>query len=278
MWYWRAARLARRAHKLGVKGSELDFANAHLGLGNLELDRGFYEQAERHYGKAIQAALRVGRKSLAGAGYHNLLALKIATKNFGEAQKYAREAASHYPADHPRIPILAHDTAFLWFWQGYFSSALLILEKVLPWVDRQRERIIVLASLARCAAAVKDHIRYERAAADVLAMAAENDELADSSLYHIAEGARSFWEWDKAEKYTSRALKLAQERDNAAIAALAESLLDAIRAHKLGDVDTIPAADSETDTITTLILRKLQKQPAPAENSRAVPPEYYPNE
>lgn len=277
-WYWRAARLARRAQKRGVKGSEIDFANAHLGLGNLELDLGQFQKAERHYWKAIYAALRVGRRSLAGAGYHNLLHLKIATEQFTEAQQYAESAVTFYLAGHPRFPILAHDVALLWLWQGNFSSALPILEKVLPWVEHQRERILVLASLARCAAAVKDHIRYERAASAVLALAAVDSEMADSSLYHVAEGARSFWDWDRAMRLAERALQLAQERDNAAVVALARSLLDAISTHTRGDVDAVPAEGSEIDRVTAMVLQKLEKQPAPAVGSGAVPPEGYPTE
>lgn len=278
VWYWRAARLARRAQKLGVKGSEIDFANAHLGLGNLELDLGHFERAQQHYWKAVQASLRVGRKSLAGSAHHNLLHVMIATERFAEAREHAQAAAKFYPAGHPRLPILAHDIALLWLWQGYFSSALPILKLVLPLIKGQRERILVLASLARCAAAIKDHICYERAAAEVVAMAAGNSEMADSSLYHIAEGARSFWEWDKAEILATRALSLAHERGNSPVAALAGSLLDAVGAHKLGDVDVIPVVGSTIDTATELVIRKLQKQPAPDVYPGAVPPERYPME
>lgn len=278
MWYWRAARLARRARKLGVKGSEIDFASAHLGLGNLELDLGHCEQAERHYWKAVQAALRVGRKSLAGSAHHNLMHLMTAVGRDAEARMHAEKAVLLHPVGHPQLPSLAHDVAFLFLWEGYFSSARPILERVLPWVEGQRKKIAVLASLARCSAAVKDHIRYERAAAEVVVMAAEDDELSDSSLYHIAEGARSFWDWDRAEAYGNRALQVAVKRENTRVVALAQSLLDAISARRAGDIDLVPADASDIENITAVILRKLAKQPAPDILSRAVPPERYPTE
>ncbi|MET0398392.1 MAG: tetratricopeptide repeat protein [Longimicrobiaceae bacterium] len=277
MWYWRAARLARRAHKLGVRGSEIDFANAHLGLGTLEHGLGRYEQAEHHFLKAAHAALKMGRKSLAAGAHHNLIGVTYEQGRVNEALQHAELAARLYPVGHPFFPRLAHDIGFLWLKQDYFSSALLLFEKVLPWVERQRERILALASLARSAAAVKDHIRFERAATEVLAMAAADNELAASSLYHVAEGERSFWKWDRAELLAQRALRLAEERQNETVVRLARSLLEAVAIHRTGDVDLVPPEQSITDRITTMVLEKLQKQPAPELSSGAVRPEQYPD-
>ena len=109
-------------------------------------------------------------------------------------------------------------------------------------------------------------------------MAAADNELAASSLYHIAEGERSFWEWDKAEKLATRALQLAEVRDDATVVVLAGSLLDAVRIHELGDVDIVPPRGSEIDVLTTAVLQKLQKQTAPDVSSGAVRPERYPTE
>ncbi len=278
MWYWRAARLARRAHKLGVKGSEIDFAKAHLGLGNLEHGLGHYKQAEHHLFKAAHAALKMGRKSLAASAYHSLIGVTYEQGHIDVALQHTEQAARLYPACHPRLPLLAHDIGFFWLRQNYFSSALLLFEKILPWVEGQHERILVLASLARSAAAVKDHIKFEHAAAEVLAIAAADNELAATSLYHIAEGERSFWRWDKAERLATRALGLARERDNLPLASVTASLLDSVRAQKLGDVDTVPPRGSKIETVTALVLRKLQKQPAPELAPGAVPPERYPTE
>ncbi|MEW5929499.1 MAG: hypothetical protein AB1941_18750 [Gemmatimonadota bacterium] len=274
MWYWRAARLARRAHKLGVKGSEIDFANAHLGLGNLELDGGHYIAAERHYWKVIHAALRVGRQSLAGAGHHALIHLTTTTHHIAEAQNHARLAVSLYPAGHPRFPALAHDVAFLWMWQGYFSSALVVFEKILPWAEKQPERILALANLARCAAAVKDHIRYERAATQVITLAAVDNEFSDTSIYHLAEGARSFWDWSRAEFLAFRALTLAQNNNNQPLVALARSTLEAVALRKPGDTDIVPPVGGEIDEVLSAILHKLRKQPAPEVSGAAVPERY----
>jgi tetratricopeptide (TPR) repeat protein len=276
MWYRRAMRLARRTQADGIRFSEVDFANAHLGYGNLLADLGRFQEAEPHFWKALKAALRAGRKSLAGSAYHNLLLVTVHREQWPEAIEHAREAVAHYKDGHPRFPLLAFDVAYMWCRQGYFSSALPVFEKILPWVENQRERILVLASLAQSAAAVRDHIRYVRAAKEVLALAAVDTEMTASALYHIAEGARSFHEWDKAEQLAQRSIELAQHRNNATVIGLAERLLEALTVREPGDVDLVPEEGDSVDAAREMILRKLQKQPAPELSSGAVPPERYP--
>ncbi len=275
MWYWRAARLARRAHKLGVKGSEIDFANAHLGLGTLEHGLGQYERAEHHFLKAAHAGLKMGRKSLAAGAHHNLIGVTYEQGRVDEALQHAELAARLYPVGHPFFPRLAHDIGFLWLQLDYFSSALLLFEKVLPWVERQRERIVVLASLARSAAAVKDHIRYERAATEVLALAAADNEMAAGSLYYIAEGERSFWNWERTSLLATHALRLAEEQQNETVVRLAKALLEAVAVHQLGDVDRVPPEEGITDRVTAMVLKKLERQPAPELCSGTVRPEHF---
>lgn len=146
-WYLRAARLARLA------GSDAEFAIAHLGWGNLEAELGRLSKAEFHATKAYRAALRVGRHSLAASAYHDLMTIKIHTNDLTAAWLYARDAVAVYKVDHPRFPALAHDIAFLWGKLGMYSSSLPILLAVLPTMARRSERLVVLANIARAAAA-----------------------------------------------------------------------------------------------------------------------------
>ncbi|HEX2094925.1 MAG TPA: hypothetical protein VHG28_21170 [Longimicrobiaceae bacterium] len=264
MWYARAARLARIAYRRRRKGSEIDFANAHLGHGNLEHDLGNYREAEFHYMKAARAALRSGRKSLAAMANHSMVGVAGDTSRHGDALEYARKAVALYPADHPLFPALVHDVARLWMGMGYFSSALLLLERVLPRMERPDEKMVVAASLARSAAAVKDHIRYERTTAYVLATAAADTGMAASSLYHVAEGARSFWEWERATAMAEKALDIARQRDNGTIIALAERLLESLARREPGDVDLVPEEGGIIDALTRTILRKLRAGPPSA--------------
>lgn len=276
IWFRRAIRLARRTQAAGIKFSEVDFANAHRGYGFLLIDMGCLKEAEPHLWKAAHAASRAGRKSLAGSAHHDLLLVMVGLERWSEALDHAKQAVALYKDGHPRFPILAHDVAFMWSSLGYFSSALPIYEKVLPFVEYQRERILVLASLARSAAAVRDHIRYVRAANAVLQMAATDTEMVASSMYHLAQGARSFQQWERAEELAGRALHVAQKRNDLDIIRLSERLLVELQNRVAGDLDIVPEQGDIVDATRELILHKLQKQPAPALSSGAVPPERYP--
>lgn len=276
VWFRRAMRLARRAQSEGVKFSEVDFANANRGYGFLLADLGRFNEAEPHFWKSAKAALRAGRKSLAGAAYHDLLLVAVHLERWTEALEHAQQAVELYKDGHPRFPLLGFDIAYMWSARGYYSSALPIFEKILPWVEHQRERILVLASVARSAAAVRDHIRYSRTAREVLALAAVDTEMAASSLYHIAEGARCFQDWKQAQLLATRAFDLATARKNATVVELAGHLLNCLERRQPGDVDVVPEQDDIVDVTREIFLRKLRKQPAPEFLSGAVPPEQYP--
>jgi tetratricopeptide (TPR) repeat protein len=269
-WYWRSARLARRAN------SNIDRANAHLGLGNLELDLGNYATAERHFWKAAKAALRNGRKSLAAAAYHNLIGVAYEAGRYAEALEHLQNAADFYKPDHPRFPVLAYDAGFILLRAGYFSCALLVFEKLLPWFEGDRFSIVVRAAYARAAAAVRDHIRYHRMSNVVLSMVAVDDERSANAMYQLAEGARSFLDWDRGRALSMRALELARRTDPATVP-FVESLLQAIEAKLPGDVDRVPDEGDPVDRVTQEVLRKLEHRTTPP-GSRAAPPERYPTD
>jgi tetratricopeptide (TPR) repeat protein len=271
-WLARAIRLARRAN------DDIAFAHAHRGYGFVLADMGRFARAEPHFWKSVRAARRTGRRSLEGSGYHDLFMVAVHLERWTDALEYAQRAVALYKRGHPRFPLLAHDIAFFWCRRGFFSSGLPVFEKVLPLVERQRERILVLASLARSAAVVRDNIRFQRAASAVLALAAIDSEMSASSLYHVAAGARCFYEWERAEDLARRALASAQRRGNATVVELAEQLLDGLRARQPGETDAVPAEGSIVDATRELLLRKLARHPAIDYASFPPNPERYPTE
>ena len=272
IWYWRSARLARRAN------SNIDRANARLGLANLAHDLGKYPAAEAHLWKALRAALRNGRKSLAAAAYHNLIAVAYDTGRPTEALQFLKTAADYYQPDHPRFPVLAYDAGFYLLRERYFSSALLVFEKVLPWVEGQRVSILVLSACARAAAAVRDHIRFQRMSTAVLKLTAMDDEDSANALYQVAEGARSFLDWERAHELAVQALELARRREDAATISSAEALVAEIASRTPGDIDQVPPEGHPVDEITQMILKKLARRSAPPAGGGAVPPEQYPTD
>lgn len=268
VWFRRAVRLARLAK------CEIDFAVAHRACGVVLAQIGRFDKAEDHFWKCVLAALRVGNKSLAATGYHHLFAVAVDRNNLEEALVLGQQAVALYKVGHPRFPYLAHDVAFFWCKYGYFSSALPVFKAVASLLERDRS--YVLASLARAAAAVRDHILYERTAREVMGLIETEARMAASSLYHLAEGARCFHEWDRAECLVRSALEFGRAWQDATAKELAEQLLVAISRKEPGDVDVVPEEGSIIDETCELMLRKLRKQPAPGSSPGAVPPQKYP--
>lgn len=271
IWYRRALRLGRLAK------NQIDIANARLGMGNLESDLGNVAAAEQHFWQAARAALRNGRRSLAAAAFHNLIGVTYDAGRKSDALSHLRRAAECYRPDHPRFAAFAYDAGFFLMREGYFSSALLLFETVLPQVEGQRVSILVRSALARSAAAVRDNIRYTRQVQAVMPMVAVDDEDAANALYQIAEGARSFQDWESAEALATQALALATKRNDARTARHARGLLEAISLRLPGDSDRVPPEDDPVDAVTRDVLRKLKKT-APLGERGAVPPERYPTE
>lgn len=268
-WFQRAVRLAR------LRGDEIAFATARLGWGILEFNQGRYLHAESHFISAFRRSMRVGRRSTAGLARHCLLGVAIANGRYDVAMREAAEAVRLYAAHHPRFPVLAHDVAFAIAAQGCYSSAIPVLVKTLPLVGAARERILVLASLARAAGAARDRVRFERAAAEVLRMAESGAEMSDSSVYQVAQGARAFEQWDRAAALARQARDLAERSGNGYILGAAATLLGEIDARTAGDVDVVPEEGGEVDRLVALLLARLQKHTAPPDG-RAVPVEKFP--
>lgn len=265
-WYIRAARLARLA------GRDKDFAIAHLGWGNLEAELGRLAEAEFHAIKGFRAALRVGRRSLAASAYHDLLAINIHRERYAAAWQYARDAVAWYKIDHPRYPALAHDVAFLWGKLGMFSSALPIYLAVLPRMSSRNERLVVLANIARAAAASHDRLYFERAKRELLTVVAEGQELAATPLYHLARACQTYEEWTEAEKLAELTVASATER----WATLAHELRRSIAAREPGDSDVLPPEGGDVDAVRDTLLRRLIKHGAEFDGDHGIPPERYP--
>ncbi len=257
LWYRRGYRQAR------LKGLEAECAIALIGLGGVALDQGNLDEAEAHFRRAARAALRQGRNRLAGSAHHELLGVMIAGGRYDEAVLHAEEAISLYPLKHQRIPNLAFDIGFLWMRLCYFSSAIYLFERVLPWFEVQSHKILLVSALARSTAAVHDRIRFERASDRVLRMVAEANDRASSSLYHLAEGARYFEQWDRAGALAREALTEARRVGNMSVIAAAEGMLAELPLRTQGPLDVVPEEGSTVDRITGLLLKKLAKQPAP---------------
>ncbi len=262
LWLRRALRIARR------EGNEIDFAEAHRHFGYTYIEEGKFAAAEPHFWKSIRAALRHGRRSVAGASYHNLLVVAVHLDRWEDAERFAEKAIDFYKVGYPGLPELAHDVGFFWCRLGYYSSALSLFEQAAPLFHRDRERIVIFSSIARSAAVVRDNLRFQRYAARVVEMANPSSEYAASALYHVAEGARCFGEWERAEELGTEALRLAAQRGNETIHRWATDFLAAVRSRVAAETDVIPPEGGIVDACRERLHRKLRRHASAAVTPR----------
>ena len=244
--YPRAETWFRRAILLGRQSGDWEsYALAFLGLGNLYMPRGSVPSAHKAYLRAYRAAKRKGLRNVQGMALHELFGVAVVRDNTREAEELAASALKAYGAGHPLLPSLAHDVAYFWMVRGYFGPAMMVLSALQPHFQRSHEQALVQAHIARSAAGVGDEAAYEEAwkrAWDATADA-ELTERSAAVFLSLAVGANIFGDWDRTELAAHRALKAAAARDEQAIKASAEALLEAAAAEQTTTSPMEPASE-----------------------------------
>lgn len=260
-WLHRAVRLARR-------GKDWEwYIRAHIRLGRLTYILGNYARARRLYNRAGWMADWFGRTELAGKAHHDPAAIESHVGPYIAAERHVRKAFAHYPVHHPRLPYLVHDYGFALMRHCYHAAALQILEAVWHHIPPDN-RLVISGTLARVSGGLRDRLRYEQAASHAALLAELSEYGAAWAYIHIAEGARCFGEWDRAEAYAGKGLALAQRRREMDAQRVAYEMLDAITTRI-----PAPAAQSEPQSATKLValclerLRKLREGVEPRESA-----------
>jgi tetratricopeptide (TPR) repeat protein len=210
-WYVRAFRLSVRAH------NRPEAIRALLGYGTLLKELGRHREARAVFQRAARRAERTGRRRQAAEAYHDLLTIAAETGTFQEAAGHLREALRLYPLRHPALPALAHDWAWLLVRLRHYSAALPLLDLAMTGTPRPAVETVMLATLARAAAGAGQVARFQEVEVRVLRLAGLHDEFAPAAFIHLAEAARAFRDWSKAERYANAAREAAQRREHALV-------------------------------------------------------------
>lgn len=256
-WYSRAIVLARQARDWEW------YIRAHIRLGILYFQLGEHGRARPLYLRAARMAVRSGRRVLAAQANHDLLTIESDVGSLARGEEFAARALALYPVRHPRIPHLAHDYAFLLVQNRFFHRALVLLDFLSDDLFESQYRVILYGTVARAAAGVRDRDAFEAAAAKVRAVADATDEYVPAALVHVAEGARSFEEWDRAEAFAGRTLDIAQRRLDGTAHRLAARLLDEIAVRARAATNREPDERSRVTELTRLFLKRLKRRAAP---------------
>jgi tetratricopeptide (TPR) repeat protein len=256
-WFRRAVALARQT------GDWQSYALAFSGLGNLYVQRGNFPVARRFHLRALRAARRHSLRAIQGGAQHDLFVIASQSDHHDDAERYARGAFESYGPEHPRLPALANDLAYVWVERGHFASALTVFEALLPHMQRHDDRLVCLGNIVRAAAGAGERPRFEQMWDEVWdGLARESgSESAAQVLLELAHGAAQLGETERAERAAERAVNTARERGEAKTLLTAEAVLESVRrgrAARARAADAPRAAAAEdTQVFATDLVRSL---------------------
>ncbi len=251
IWHYRAYRIAQRT------GKKRELVWALLGYSAMMRDAGNFEEARRFADRAARRAVALRKRKEAGMAYHDLYVVAVEQERYALAIKHARSAFDWYPIRNPSIPRLAHDLAFLFIRLHHYAPAISIINRAIPLMLQPVERALAWSSLAWAAGGAGIRDRFEDAETTSLQLLPAHPDFAPAIYIHLAEGARSLSEWDRALRYTEAARVSAQQTDSPALEREAVDLTASIAARQTTPPQAAPAL--EIESLTGFVLERLER-------------------
>jgi len=224
VFYSRAVRQAYRKQKWDV------YVRANLGLGRLHADRGRLRTAAKHLFSAARAAVDQGHNWLAAQTYHDLIPLYYEIGQIGRAREVALRALVTYPQDHERYPVAVHDFLLLLILERHFKEAWPLLERLVRVPLSSHEQVLVWGTVARTAGNLQMIEEYAAAEARILEIVPHSDAFAPAAYLGLAAGAHALRDRTLAERYSRKALLLAEAKQDHQTRRLASELMDDLSA------------------------------------------------
>lgn len=202
-----------RAYKLAVRARDrTETVWALMGYGAMMKATDRNAEARRFLQRATRRAMAFGRKKEAAVAHHELMGIAVDQERFRLAELHVASAISLYPGDHPNLPALGHDFAFVLLRQKHCSAALPLLERAAPLIARPDERGLAMSSLAWAAAGAGRLTRLAEAERATLELVTIFDVHAPAAFLHLAEAFRAAGDIDRAGRYAEEAARIAQAK------------------------------------------------------------------
>ncbi|HEX6038971.1 hypothetical protein [Longimicrobium sp.] len=253
LMYDRAGTWHLRAYKLAVRSrNRTETVWALMGYGAMMKATDRIPEARRFLQRATRRAMAFGRKKEAAVAHHELMGIAVDQERYRLAELHVASAIALYPGDHPNLPALGHDFAFVLLRQKHCSAALPLLERAAPLIARPDERGLAMSSLAWAAAGAGRFTRLAEAERAALELVAIFDAHASAVFLHLAEAFRAAGDLDQAGRYADEAARIAQAKgDIQFVREAAEMRL------QLREPNTRPQQDIPPGTRSLAILRDL---------------------
>lgn len=234
--YPRAETWLRRAVFLGRQAGDWEsYAQAFLGLGNLNMLRGNLSAAQRSYLRSYRVARRTSLRTVMGTALQHLFAIARERGQVERADDLVMAALKAYGKGHSRLPTFALEVADFWLDRGAFGSALAVLDAVAPHFRGSPEEPAIFVNSARAAAEIDDPARFEEAwsSAWEIISAAEPFDQSVPLYVALAESAARMDNWQSAELAAERAAELAEERGEPSLSTLTAETRAAVRERRV---------------------------------------------
>ena len=228
-----AERWLKRSHRVAVWTDDWESQARTLNsLGNLHHALGRFGASKETHGRALQIAERRAMRSLEGEVRHDLFVVYAETKDWQNAEAFARAAMESYLPAHPRLPYLVSDVAQSWNDRGHYQRALPLFRSLSCVLTEPGDRLRVVAGLARAAGGVGDRGEYERnsALAWRLAKEVKQPRAIAAALAEVGFGAVELCLPDQAVRALERAIELAQGCGAADVSVRASEALEKLAA------------------------------------------------
>lgn len=247
--YARAESWLRASIRLARRTDWHTYALAYLSLGTLYQQLGNYPAARIVNLRGYRTAVRRRVRALEGLALHNLFAIATEMLDFKRGHEYARAACQCYGPAHPHFPALVHDVGCFWILHGCFGRAAAVLEGVLPRFKHSPYRVLVLANLARAAAAGGRRDLYESSYSEALRMLPEtsSQERAAQVWMNLARASASAGDHLRAQAAAEAALEIATTLRLGHMRLELEALLDAIAAARRAGEALVPFVPAQMD-------------------------------
>jgi tetratricopeptide (TPR) repeat protein len=252
LWFQRGRGLARRS------GHRTAYVDCLLGWGNLEIARGRFEAGRRRLVQAFRAARRFNLPELGAAAQHDLFMLSVDERKFREAYRHASAALAMYSPSDAGFPFLVHDLAQTWALEGYGEIALPVLQAVRPFIQAPSGQVQIVGNIAGAAGLAGDIETFFAAWDEVSRYAGRPAPFVAAALAPIAEGAFALRLNRQAVDAATRALRIAQQREEPIEERRARELLERVRSG--GPPQQSPRPPDEIKTLATLLLSTLAER------------------
>lgn len=203
------------------------------GLANLRRERGDTPGAVHLHRLALGAARKRDLRRLEGDALYDLAVMHFERGEIIEGMGFARDAVRAYGPGHGQLVRMANDIAWTWMHlHGEAGLALVLLRAIEPRVRTPAFRPVLLASIARAAAELELEHVYEASWLEAYAcMRGQDSEEGHAAAFgQLALASVAAMQPERARRAASLSLDIARRRREPRLSAMAENILDALRA------------------------------------------------